>query len=180
MTRTSACFWRSLLPIFNLVGPLHIINIHADLVVDFGRQLCAVARINIRKHDSGPEPLMVQKPHGLIDQPLLVCYWLQFVEVHTLRKETPELRNILFRPFHNDSISSMCGLNINFSKREKMSCTFYDLLSDSNSQCVTGSVALNCTVQIIAVLVFSLSTAGKRQSFAVICLWNANNWVISS
>lgn len=101
-------FGHGLLPIFNLVRPLHVINVHTDLVVDFGRQLCTVAMINIRKHDSSPEFLVVQKPHGLIDQPLLICYWLQFVEVHTLRTETPELCHILFRPFHNGSISSVC------------------------------------------------------------------------
>lgn len=117
---------RSLLPIFNLVRPLHIINVHTDFVVNFGRQLCAVARINIRKHDSGPEPLVVQKPHGLIDQPLLVCYWLQFVEVHTLRKKTLELGCILFRSFHNDSISSVRGLDIHFLKMKKcLVCRHY-------------------------------------------------------
>lgn len=95
-------FGYSLLPVFNLIRPLHIINVHTDLVVDFGRQLCTVAMINIRKHDSGPEPLVAQKPHGLIDQPLLICYRLQFVKVHTLRKETPQLRYILFWSSHNN------------------------------------------------------------------------------
>lgn len=79
-------FGHGLLPVFNLVRPLHIIDVHTDLVVDFGRQLGAVARIDIGKHDSGPESLVVQKPHGLIDQPLFICYRLQFVEVHALRK----------------------------------------------------------------------------------------------
>lgn len=120
-------FGHNLLPIFNLVRPLHIINVHTNLVVDFGRQLCTVARINIRKHDSSPESLVVQKPHGLIDQSLLICYWLQFVEVHTLRIETPELWYILFWPFHYDSIRSVHGLDIYVFKKESVClCTLYD------------------------------------------------------
>lgn len=71
-----SAFGHGLLPIFNLVGPLHIINVHADLVVDFGRKLSAVAGGDIGEHDSSPESLVVQKPHGLIDQPLLICYRL--------------------------------------------------------------------------------------------------------
>lgn len=75
----------SLIPVFNLVRPLHIVNVHTDLVVDVGRQLSAVAMGDVRKHDSSPEPLVVQKTHGLIDQPLLISHWLQFVQVHALR-----------------------------------------------------------------------------------------------
>lgn len=158
-------FGHSLLPIFNLVRPLHIINVHTDLVVDFGRQLCTVARINIRKDDSGPESLVVQKPHGLIDQPLLICYWLQFVEVHTLRKEMPELWYVLFWPVHN-SISSARGLDIyNFFKRKNVCLyTLYDRCKDSGSQWVTGSVALNSTVlifDICRVCFFHCLTQGK-------------------
>lgn len=40
---------------------------------------------DVRKHDPSPELLVVQKTHGLIDQSLLISYWLQFVQVHTLR-----------------------------------------------------------------------------------------------
>lgn len=119
-------FGHRILPILDLVRPLHIVNVHTDLVVDFGRQLCVVARINIRKHDSGPESLVVQKPNGLIDQLLLICYWLQFVEVHTLRKETPELWYILFWPFHNHSITSVRGLDIYFFLKEK--CLFVQII----------------------------------------------------
>lgn len=127
-----ACvFGHSLLPIFNLVRPLHIINVHTDLVVDFGRQLCTVARINIRKDDPGPESLVVQKPHGLIDQPLLICYWLQFVEVHTLRKEMPELWYILFWPVHN----SICSI---FLKGKMSVCTHYMIAV--KIQAVSGSL----------------------------------------
>lgn len=71
-----SAFGHGLLPIFNLVRPLHIINVHTDLVVDFGRQLSAVADGDIGEHKSGPESLVVEKPHGLIDQPLLICYRL--------------------------------------------------------------------------------------------------------
>lgn len=78
---------RSFLPIFNLVCPLHIINVHADLVVYVGRQVSAAAMGDVRKHDSSPELLVVQKTHGLVDQPLLVSYWLQLVQVHTLKRK---------------------------------------------------------------------------------------------
>ena len=72
------------LPIFNLVRPLHIINVHADLIVDVGGQVSAVAAGDVRKYDSCPEFLVVQETHGLVDQSLLISHWLQFVQVHTL------------------------------------------------------------------------------------------------
>lgn len=40
---------------------------------------------DVRKHDSSPELLVVQKTHGLVDQSFLISYRLQLVKVHTLR-----------------------------------------------------------------------------------------------
>lgn len=74
------------LPVFNLICPLHIIDVHADLVVDVGRQVGAVGPVDVRKHNSGPEFLVVQETHGLVDQSLLISYRLQLVQVHTLER----------------------------------------------------------------------------------------------
>lgn len=85
MCKGSAAASCSLLPIFDLVCSLHIINVHTDLIVDFGRQVGAVAMGDVRKHNPSPELLVVQKSHGFIDQSLLVSYWLQLVQIHTLK-----------------------------------------------------------------------------------------------
>ena len=53
---------------------------------------------DVRKHYSSPELLVVQKTHGLVDQSLLVRYWLQFVQVHTLHTKN---RGI----FHSGSLT---------------------------------------------------------------------------
>lgn len=72
-------------PVFDLVSPLHIIDVHTDFVVDIGRQICAVVTSNVRKHDPSPELLVIQKTHGLVDQAFLIGNWLQLVQVHTLK-----------------------------------------------------------------------------------------------
>lgn len=75
------------LPIFDLVGPFHVVDVHADLVVDVGRQICAVAEHDVGKHYTRPELLVVKETHGLVDQSFLVGHRLQLVQVHTLGKQ---------------------------------------------------------------------------------------------
>lgn len=58
---------------------------------------------DVRKHDSSPELLVVQKTHGLVDQSLLVSYWLQLVQVHTLKGRERGLQHIVLcigRKYH--------------------------------------------------------------------------------
>lgn len=80
-------------PIFDLVRPLHIINVHSNFVVDIGRQVCAVITSNVRKHNPSPELLVVQKTHGLVDQAFLISNGLQLVQVHTLK--TKQIKDTL-------------------------------------------------------------------------------------
>ena len=42
------------IPVFNLVGALNIVDVHADLVVDIGRKVSAVG-LHVWEHDSRPE-----------------------------------------------------------------------------------------------------------------------------
>jgi len=72
------------LRVFDLIGPLHIVDVHADLVVEFGRQLRGVGG-DVREHNSRPELPVLQQHHGLVDQSLLAGDRLQFVQVHTLQ-----------------------------------------------------------------------------------------------
>lgn len=74
-----------LLPVLDLVGSLHVIDVHTDLVVDVRREVGAVAASDVRKHDPGPKLLVVQQTHGLVDQTLFIGHWLQFVQIHTLK-----------------------------------------------------------------------------------------------
>lgn len=74
----------SLLPVLDLVGPFNIIDVHADFVVDVGRQVRAVAMGDVGEHNACPELLVFKQTHGFVDQALLVCDWLQFVQVDTL------------------------------------------------------------------------------------------------
>ncbi len=71
------------LRVFDLIGPLHVVDVHTDLVVEFGWQLRGDG-VNIREDDPRPELPVLQQQHGLVDQPFLTGDWLQFVQVHTL------------------------------------------------------------------------------------------------
>lgn len=81
----------SLLPIFNFVSPLHIINVHADFVVDVWWQIGTVAT-DVGKHDSSPELLVIQEAHGLVDQSLFISYWLQLIQIDTLKNNINNIR----------------------------------------------------------------------------------------
>lgn len=74
-------------PVFDLVSPLHVIDVHANFVVDIGRQVCAVVTSNVREHNPSPELLVIQETHGLVDQAFLVSNRLQLVQVHTLKAD---------------------------------------------------------------------------------------------
>ncbi len=71
------------LRVFDLIGPLYVVDVHADLVVEFGRQLGGV-EVDVREDNPSPELPVLQQQHGLVDQSLLAGDWLQFVQVHTL------------------------------------------------------------------------------------------------
>lgn len=76
------------LPILDLIRPLHIVNVHADLVLDVVGQLGA-AGSNSREHDSSPELPLSQQLHGFVDEPNFCCYWFQLIQVDTLKEEQP-------------------------------------------------------------------------------------------
>lgn len=69
--------------VFDLIGPLHIVDVHADLVVEFGRQLGGVG-FDFWENNPSPELPVLQQQHGLVDHLLFCRDWLQFVQVHTL------------------------------------------------------------------------------------------------
>lgn len=73
-----------LLPVLDLVGALHIIDVHADLVVDVGRQVGRVG-LHVRKHYPSPKLAVIQQMHGLVYQTLLISHRLQLIQVHTLQ-----------------------------------------------------------------------------------------------
>lgn len=75
-------------PIFDLIRPLHIVNVHADLVLDVMGQLDTVGG-NPGEHDSSPELPLIQQLHGLVDEPNLCCDWFHLVQVDTLKEEQP-------------------------------------------------------------------------------------------
>ena len=76
------------LPILDLIRPLHIVDIHPDLVLDVMGQL-DTARSNSSEHDPSPELPLIQQLHGLVDEQNLCCHWFQLVQVHTLKEEQP-------------------------------------------------------------------------------------------
>lgn len=73
-----------LLPVLDLVCALHVINVHADLVVDVGRQVRRVG-LHVRKHYPSPKLAVIQQTHGLVYQTLLIGHRLQLIQVHTLQ-----------------------------------------------------------------------------------------------
>lgn len=76
------------LPILDLIRPLHIVNVHSDLVLDMMGQL-GTAGSNSREHDSSPELPVIQQLHGFVDEPNFCRYWLQLIQVDTLKEEQP-------------------------------------------------------------------------------------------
>lgn len=78
------------LRVFDLIGPLHIVDVHADLVVEFSWQLGGVRR-DVGEHNPRPELPVLQQHHGLVDQPFLCGDRLQFVQVHTLQTDTDQV-----------------------------------------------------------------------------------------
>ncbi len=73
-----------LLPILDLVGALHVIDVHADLVVDVGRQVGRVG-LHVRKHYPSPKLAVIQQMNWLVYQALLISHRLQLIQVHTLQ-----------------------------------------------------------------------------------------------
>lgn len=71
------------LRVFDFIGPLHVVDVHADLVVEFGRQLGGIG-VDVWENDPRPKLPVLQQQHGLVDQSLLTGDRLQFVQVHTL------------------------------------------------------------------------------------------------
>lgn len=76
------------LPILDLVRPLHIVDVHPDLILDVMGQL-DTAWGDSRKHDPSPELPLIQQLHRLVDESSLCCDWFYLVQVHTLREERP-------------------------------------------------------------------------------------------
>lgn len=76
------------LPIFDLIRPLHIVNVHPDLVLDVTGQR-DTAGANSGEHNASPELPVVQQLHGFVDEPHFCCYWFQLVQVDTLKEKQP-------------------------------------------------------------------------------------------
>lgn len=80
------------LRVFDLVGPLHVVDVHADLVVEFGGQLGGIG-VKVQEHNPCPELPVLQQQHGLVDHSLLAGDRLQFVQVNTLAHTHTEVRS---------------------------------------------------------------------------------------
>lgn len=76
------------LPILDFICPLHIVNVHSDLVLDMRGQL-NTARSNSSEHYTSPELSLIQQLHGLVDEPNFCCYRFKLVQVDTLMEEEP-------------------------------------------------------------------------------------------
>lgn len=63
--------FKSSLPVLDLIGTLHIVDVHANLVIDIGRKLGRVV-LHVWEHDPGPELAIIQQSHGFIHQTLFV------------------------------------------------------------------------------------------------------------
>lgn len=74
------------LRILDLICPLHIVDVHSDLVLDMMGQI-DTARGNSGEHDTSPELPIIQQLHGLVDEPDFRGYWFQLVQVDTLMEE---------------------------------------------------------------------------------------------
>lgn len=75
-------------PILNFICPLHIVNVHSDLVLDMMGKLHA-ARSDSSEHNTSPELPLIQQLHGLVDEPDFCCYRFELVQVDTLTEEEP-------------------------------------------------------------------------------------------
>ncbi len=92
------------LPIFNLVCALHIVDVHADLVIDVWGKFSAVG-LNVQKHNSRPKFSVVQENHGLIHHFLLCAHRFKFIQVYTLWKKTaPFSHNVAYLSIDNELI----------------------------------------------------------------------------
>lgn len=76
------------LPILDFICPLHVVNVHSDLVLDMVGQLNA-AWSNSSEHNTSPELPLIQQLHGLVNKPDFCCYGFQLVQVDTLVEEQP-------------------------------------------------------------------------------------------
>lgn len=77
------------LRILDFIRPLHIVNVHSDLVLDMRGQLSTVWS-DPSEDDSSPELPLIQQLHGLVNEPDLSCYGFQLVQVDTLTEEQPQ------------------------------------------------------------------------------------------
>lgn len=75
------------LPILDLIGPLHVVNVHSDLVLNMMGQL-HTARSDSCEHDTSPELPLIQQLHGLVDEADFCWNGLQLVQVDTLTERT--------------------------------------------------------------------------------------------
>lgn len=73
-------------PILDLVGPFHIINVHAYLVFHMLRKVCAV-RSHSSEDYASPEPPFIQKLQGLVNETDFCGHRLQFVQVDALDRD---------------------------------------------------------------------------------------------
>lgn len=71
------------LPILDLIGPLDVVNVHSDLVLNVMGQL-GTARSDSCEHNPSPELPLIQQLHGLVDEPDFCWNGLQLVQVDTL------------------------------------------------------------------------------------------------
>lgn len=78
------------LRVFDLIGSLHVVDVHADLVVEFSRQLGGIGG-DVRKHNPRPELPVLQQHHRLVYQSLLTGDRLQFVQVNALQIHTGQV-----------------------------------------------------------------------------------------
>lgn len=72
------CVVRSSLRIFDLVCPLHVVDVHTDLVLELWGEIGGVA-VDTSEDDPGPELPVLQQHHGFVDHSLLTGNWLQLV-----------------------------------------------------------------------------------------------------
>lgn len=78
-------------PVFYLVGALHRIDVHADLVLNMGRHTYG-PRIHVSEDEPSPKLVLLQQVQGLVGHLRLVRERCKLIQVETLQEDKGELR----------------------------------------------------------------------------------------
>lgn len=74
-------------PVFDLIGLLHDIYVHPNLVLHMGRE-GAGPGIHVREYHSGPEPVLFQERQGSLDELNFIIVTFKLIQDQTLQRIT--------------------------------------------------------------------------------------------